>query len=60
MNDLFGAVVPDEHDELQQARVGFEPEAKLPLRVIVVQLRNEGWGLCSLDRIFLSDVVFER
>ena len=38
VDDFFGAVVPDEHDKLQQSRVGIESETKLALRVLVLSL----------------------
>ena len=60
VDDFFGAVVPDEHDKLQQSRVGIESETKLALRVLVVQGRDEHGGLRSVNGAFRGDAVLER
>ena len=59
VNDLFGTVVPDEHDKLQQSRAGIEPKTKLPLRVIVVQRRDKHCGLRSLNGVFWVDAMLK-
>lgn len=60
MDELFGPVVPDQDDELQQSAVSVESEAELPTRVFVVERDRQCRPGSSIEAIFLDDSVFER
>ncbi|SEB94357.1 hypothetical protein SAMN04489806_2189 [Paramicrobacterium humi] len=60
MNKLFGSVIPDQHDQLQQPPMGIEPEAKEATWVFVVEGNRDERPCSSFDPVILTDAVLPR